>query len=77
MLDPFPLLCRAQSFVCSLGLCVWPDVVLINKDGNKQERERKHVMNGWYEVQVPVAVKGHAVNWIDSKATFGDPRSHV
>ncbi len=27
--------------------------------------------------QVPIAVKGRIVNWIDSKATFGDTKSHL
>lgn len=28
------------------------------------------------DLQVPIAVQGHIVNWIDSKATFGDDKLH-
>ncbi|KAK9807801.1 hypothetical protein WJX72_009813 [[Myrmecia] bisecta] len=28
------------------------------------------------KLQVPVAVRGRIINWIDSKATFGDERTH-
>lgn len=27
-------------------------------------------------MQVPILLKGHLVNWIDSKAMFGDDQSH-
>ena len=27
-------------------------------------------------LQVPIAVQGRIVNWIDSKATFGDDKLH-
>jgi hypothetical protein len=28
------------------------------------------------KLQLPIAVDGHIVHWIDSKATFGDEKSH-
>ncbi|KAL3158521.1 hypothetical protein ABBQ38_010749 [Trebouxia sp. C0009 RCD-2024] len=59
---------KLNQMLADAGIAFWTEEELRNKGFYKTPDAK---------LQVPIAVKGHAVNWIDSKATFGDPRSHV
>lgn len=59
---------KLNQMLTDAGIAFWTEEDLRNKGFYKTPDAK---------LQVPIAVRGHAVNWIDSKATFGDPRSHV
>jgi hypothetical protein len=43
----------------------------------KDLRADRHARTPDIKLEVPIAVKGRIVNWIDSKASFSDPLVHV
>ena len=59
--------------MCISSYACLPDICIMVLGAKSCIYDKAHALC----CQVPIAVKGRIVNWIDSKATFGDSRSHL
>lgn len=59
---------KLNKMLADAGIAFWTEEHLRDKGFFKTPDAK---------LQVPIAVKGRIVNWIDSKATFGDTKSHL
>ncbi|KAA6417933.1 MAG: hypothetical protein FRX49_12091, partial [Trebouxia sp. A1-2] len=69
---------KLNRMLADAGIAFWTEEHLRDKGFFKTPDAKLQVTcvleNCWC---VPIAVKGRIVNWVDSKATFGDTKSHL